>query len=148
MATGDHFRAVPTSVEPHRARPRAPDEVGDGVAERSLQPGLEREHRAAALVSELAFDEGALARGQAAVGGAWMVGGTESAGPKSEAAQPPDDCMIGPPQERAEHGGIQGGVEAEQFVFVCGPAGAGAPVGAPLRARACAHGGGLPLGCG
>jgi hypothetical protein len=48
---------VPTSLEPNRARPRAPDEVGDGVAERALQPGLEREHRAAALVSELAFDE-------------------------------------------------------------------------------------------
>ncbi len=63
-----------TSVEPNRARPRAPDEVGDGGAERSLQPGLERENSAAALVSELAFYEGALAPGQAAVGGAWMVG--------------------------------------------------------------------------
>jgi hypothetical protein len=117
---------VPTSVESHRARPRPSDEVGDGVAERLLQPGLEREHRAAALVSELAFDEGALARGQPAVGGAWMVGRTESAGPKSEAAQPPDDCMIGPPQERGEHGGIQGGVEAEQLVLVSSPASTGA----------------------
>ena len=64
---------MPTSVEPNCARPRAPDEVGNGVAERSLEPGLEREHRAAARVSELAFDEGSLAWGQAAVGGAWAA---------------------------------------------------------------------------
>jgi hypothetical protein len=103
---------VPTSVEPNRARPRAPDEVGDGVAERSLEPGLQRENRTAAPVSQLAFDESSLAWGQAAIGGTWMMGGTPPAGAKSEAAQPADDRLIGAPQERAEHGGIQGGVEA------------------------------------
>jgi hypothetical protein len=61
MALGDHFRAVSTSVEPNRARPRGPDEIWDGVAERSLEAGLERAHCPAALVSELAFDEGSLA---------------------------------------------------------------------------------------
>jgi hypothetical protein len=74
---------VPTSVEPNRARPRAPDEIWDGVAERSLEAGFERAHCTAALVSEFAFDEGSLACGQAANGGAWMVGGTPPAGSKS-----------------------------------------------------------------
>jgi hypothetical protein len=126
MALGDHFRAVPTSVEPNRARPCASENIWDGVAERSLEPGLEREHRATALASELAFDEGSLAWGQATVGGAWMVGGTSPAGSKSEAAQPTDDRMIGPPQERGEYGGVQGGVEAQQLILVWSPASAGA----------------------
>ena len=113
---------MPTSVEPNRACPCAPDEVGDGVAERSLEPGLEREDRTAAPVSELAFDERSLAWGHAAVGGTWMVGGTPPAGPKSEAAQPADDRVIGAPQERGEHGGVEGGMETEQRIFVCSPA--------------------------
>ena len=53
-------------------------------------------------------------------------GGTPPAGPKSEAAQPGDDCVIRAPQERGEPGGIERGVEVEQFVLVRGPARAGA----------------------
>jgi hypothetical protein len=115
------FRSVPTSVETNRACLGAPDELDDGVAEWSPDPALERGHRAAAAVSELAFDEGSFARGQAAVGGAWMVGGAPPAGAKSETAQPADDCVIGALQERGE----DGGVKAEQLVFVFGPARAG-----------------------
>jgi hypothetical protein len=121
-----HVGPAPTSVEPNRACLGAPDELDDGVAEWSPDPALERGHRAAAAVSELAFDEGSFARGQAAVGGAWMVGGAPPAGAKSETAQPADDCVIGALQERGEDGGIDGGVKVEQLVFVFGPARAGA----------------------
>ena len=116
---------MPTSVEPSRASLRAPVEARDGVAERSLEPGLERQHRAAAPGSELAFDEGFLARGQVAVRRAWVVGNMPPADPKSEAAQPGDDCVIRAPQERGEHGGIEGGVQVELFVLVSSPARAG-----------------------
>jgi hypothetical protein len=75
---------------------------------------------------ELAFDEGFLAWGQAALRRAWVVGGTPPAGPKSEAAQPGDDCVIRAPQERGEQGRIERGVEVEQLVLVRSPARAGA----------------------
>ena len=55
-----------------------------------------------------------------------MVGGAPPAGAESETAQPADDCVIGARQERGEDGGIDGGVKAEQLVFVFGPARAGA----------------------